>query len=65
MNECIIEPKHKGYIEYGLTYGHDCKRRNEVLFFSWINLHWEIRLHIVLMGYNCEDIIVGHMYVEN
>lgn len=27
MNECIIEPKHKGYIEYGLTYGHDCKRR--------------------------------------
>lgn len=22
MNECIIEPKHKGYIEYGLTYGH-------------------------------------------
>lgn len=19
MNECIIEPKHKGYIEYGLT----------------------------------------------
>lgn len=29
MNECIIEPKHKGYIEYGLTYGHDCKRRNQ------------------------------------
>lgn len=29
MNECIIEPKHKGYIEYGLTYGHDFKRRNQ------------------------------------